>query len=102
MNGFELQLKQRILGIMPHIVIDVAEPSQQLSEVLQALPQVKSYTHFIETEAIVQSNSGLKGIVLQGIDSEQSQAFEEIDGQAEVGQFSQDEVQEEDVENENV
>jgi hypothetical protein len=35
-------------------------------------------------------------------DEKLNQAFEEVDGQAEVGQFSQDEVQEEDVENEDV
>ena len=35
-------------------------------------------------------------------DEKHTQAFEEIDGQSEVGQFTQDEVQEEDVEDENV
>ena len=35
-------------------------------------------------------------------DEKLNQAFDEIDGQAEVGQFTQDEVQEEDVENEDV
>ena len=35
-------------------------------------------------------------------DEKLNQAFDEVDGQAEVGQFSQDEVQEEDVENEDV
>ena len=35
-------------------------------------------------------------------DEKLNQAFEEVDGQAEVGQFSQDEVQEEDVEQEEV
>ena len=35
-------------------------------------------------------------------DDKLTQAFDEIDGQAEVGQFTQDEVQEEDVEEEEV
>ena len=35
-------------------------------------------------------------------DEKLNQAFDEVDGQAEVGQFSQDEVQEEDVEQEEV
>jgi hypothetical protein len=35
-------------------------------------------------------------------DEKMTQSFEEIDGQAEVGQFTQDEVQEEDVEDESV
>ena len=45
-----------------------------------------------------------KEIVRSVLDDDEklNQAFEEIDGQAEVGQFSQDEVQEEDVENEDV
>ena len=45
-----------------------------------------------------------KEIVRSVLDDDEklNQAFEEIDGQAEVGQFSQDEVQEEDVEQEEV
>ena len=45
-----------------------------------------------------------KEIVRAVIDDDEklSQSFEEIDGQAEVGQFTQDEVQEEDVEDESV
>ena len=45
-----------------------------------------------------------KEIVRSVLDDDEklNQAFDEIDGQSEVGQFSQDEVQEEDVENEDV
>ena len=45
-----------------------------------------------------------KEIIRSVIDDDEklTQAFEEIDGQSEVGQFTQDEVQEEDVEDENV
>jgi len=45
-----------------------------------------------------------KEIIRSVIDDDEklTQAFEEIDGQSEVGQFTQDEVQEEDVENEDV
>ena len=45
-----------------------------------------------------------KEIVRAVIDDDEklTQAFDEIDGQAEVGQFTQDEVQEEDVEEEEV
>ena len=45
-----------------------------------------------------------KEIVRTVIDDDDTlnQAFEEINGQAEVGQFTQDEVQEEDVEDEQV
>jgi len=45
-----------------------------------------------------------KEIVRAVIDDDEklTQAFDEIDGQAEVGQFTQDEVQEEDVEDEDV
>ena len=45
-----------------------------------------------------------KEIIRSVIDDDEklTQAFEEIDGQSEVGQFTQDEVQEEDVEEETV
>lgn len=89
MNGFELQLKQRILGITPHILLDVATPDETLRQTLDSLPQVKAYAPFIESEAIVQSSSELKGVMLQGIDPQQDQQYQVIEQNMLYGSLQQ-------------
>lgn len=68
MNGLEGQLKKRILGILPHIVID----SPQAIELAQPLQtKVISQVPYAQKEVIVQSKSKVSGLLLQGIETEQ-------------------------------
>ena len=64
MNGLEGQLKQRILGILPHLVVEhsVDIDAPPLANLVSAqMP-------FIEQEAIVQSPAQIKGIYIQGVE----------------------------------
>lgn len=72
MNGLEGQLKQRILGILPHIVV-AANPPLALSD--EVSPLVQAQVAYIEREVIVQSRSQLKGLILQGVDTKGAQAY---------------------------
>lgn len=64
MNGFEGQLKQRILGIMPHITVDAsAEQTQQI-----VLPDVQGYMPYIEAEGVIQTPTALRGVGVQGVE----------------------------------
>ncbi len=71
MNGFEGELKKRILGIVPHVVLsnnnkplnDWRDVQQQLVQ----LPHVERVTPIIENEALVLSNSTLQPVLLQGV-----------------------------------
>jgi len=77
MNGFEGELKKRILGIIPHVIVsDFTHQStskQQapqwpaLREELLSKPHVLQVTPFLESEALIQSANGLQGVLLQGI-----------------------------------
>jgi len=85
MNGFEGELKKRILGIVPHVIVsdlpnqkanniaDKVTSKQQsphwsvLREELLTQPHVQQVTPFLESEALIQSANGLQGILLQGI-----------------------------------
>lgn len=71
MNGFEGELKKRILGIVPHIVVSKEkEPLvnwQQLQLELVQLPHVENVTPITENEALVLSNKTLQGVLVQGI-----------------------------------
>lgn len=65
MNGFEGQLKQRILGVMPHIVVDTRSvPDWQPGD---AVPNVVATTPYIEFEGVLQSAKGLQGVLIQGV-----------------------------------
>lgn len=66
MNGLEGQLKQKILGILPHIVVDNRGPIL-LSENVQS--ELAASTDFVEQEVIVQSPKLIRGLFLQGIDT---------------------------------
>ncbi|PKG85700.1 lipoprotein-releasing system transmembrane subunit, LolC/LolE family [Colwellia sp. 75C3] len=81
MNGFEGELKKRILGIVPHVIVsdftenktDKENSSQQnlgwpaLREELLTEPHVLQVTPFLESEALIQSVKGLQGVLVQGI-----------------------------------
>ncbi|RHW75021.1 lipoprotein-releasing ABC transporter permease subunit [Colwellia sp. RSH04] len=75
MNGFEGELKKRILGIIPHVVVSTDKslktPTKFLwheqRESLLKQPHVNHVTPFLESEALVQSVTGLQGVMLQGV-----------------------------------
>ena len=77
MNGFEGQLKQRILGIVPHMVVDTREQSEQIPAIGQ-IEQVLAITPLIEGEGVVQSPRGLQGVMFQGIDPNTMEQHSEI------------------------
>ena len=77
MNGFEGELKKRILGIVPHVIVsdfsskgtsvEHKMPWQNLREELLTQPHVLRVTPFLESEALIQSAKGLQGVLVQGI-----------------------------------
>ncbi len=73
MNGFEGELKKRVLGIVPHIVVtdnrsknNFEDWSAQRDYLLQQ-PHVLQVSPFLESEALIQSSATLQGVMLQGI-----------------------------------
>ncbi len=77
MNGFEQELKKRILGIVPHVIVsdlsssenkqNTANNWQDLRETLLTTPHVLQVTPLLESEALIQSSTALQGVVIQGI-----------------------------------
>ncbi len=74
MNGLEDQLKQRILGVVPHIVIEhdtlpnhITLPiAQYLDHELSSA--IVATMPFIERQALIQSSQDLSGVTVQGIE----------------------------------
>ena len=86
MNGFEGQLKQRILGIVPHMVVATNEQAQ--IDAIKAIPDVIATTPLIESEGVVQSPRGLQGVMFQGVEAESMQSHSEIGRNMLYGQLS--------------
>ncbi|GAA0857243.1 lipoprotein-releasing ABC transporter permease subunit [Aliiglaciecola litoralis] len=68
MNGFENQLKTRMLGITPHIVVDTRDQTPQVVQALSGIHGVNAVSTFIESEGVVQSKRGIQGVLIHGID----------------------------------
>jgi len=71
MNGFESELKTRILGAVPQAVLSneaktISDWPQKLPELL-ALEQVKTVEPVINSEAIIQSARHIQGITFEGV-----------------------------------
>ncbi|WP_100642321.1 lipoprotein-releasing ABC transporter permease subunit [Alteromonas facilis] len=84
MNGFEGQLKQRILGVMPHIVAQA--PAQTLAT--EQIPSLVGAMPFGEAEGVLQTSNALRGVMLQGIEPEQMETLSIIDDSLLVGDLS--------------
>lgn len=79
MNGFENELKKRILGVVPQITITSANGVpftnwQQLEQQIVWPTQVVARQPYVSTEGVIQSDSSLKPVLLQGVLPEQEQA----------------------------
>ncbi len=64
MNGFEAQLKNRILGALPHLVL---EGDVDVAKLRSRYPQINQISPFLQSEALVQSSREMTGALLQGV-----------------------------------
>ncbi|HHF1624275.1 TPA: lipoprotein-releasing ABC transporter permease subunit LolE [Haemophilus influenzae] len=78
MNGFERELNQRILAVVPHIEIFSApqakDPTihhwQNLEKRLQQNPQIKGISPFMSFTALVENGSKLKVVQVKGVEKQ--------------------------------
>ena len=71
MNGFEKELQDRILGVVPHAVIFSDEPInnyESLIDQLKLADGVEEAVPYISFQALITSNSISKGVSVNGID----------------------------------
>jgi lipoprotein-releasing system permease protein len=75
MNGFEAELKKRILGVIPHVVVQPMSNDSAWQTALSSNDGVQDITPFLQTEALVQAPRQLNAVMLQGINPEQLPQF---------------------------
>ncbi len=76
MNGFEAELKKRILGVIPHLIVQSESAAPLDTEALQQqYPQIVQVTPYLQLEALAQSPGQLTAVLLQGVEPTQIPAF---------------------------
>ncbi|MEH6549700.1 MAG: lipoprotein-releasing ABC transporter permease subunit [Pseudomonadales bacterium] len=72
MNGFEAELRSRILSFLPHVLIEPRDEAlsdwQQLAAVLEQEPGVEAAAPYIEGTGLVSQSSQVRGVHINGVD----------------------------------
>src|SRR3989338_6856129 len=72
MNGFDEELKDRIIGLRAHLVIEKEEAFNNYPLILESLSKIKGVTGaspFVEGQALIQKGEWGTGVLVRGIDS---------------------------------
>ncbi|MEX2474835.1 lipoprotein-releasing ABC transporter permease subunit [Marinobacter sp.] len=70
MNGFDRELKQRILGMVPHAVIEGSDHIRDWQDVVNRVeehPRVLAAAPFIQGQGMVTGGGDVRGVLLNGV-----------------------------------
>ena len=89
MNGFELELRERLLGLSPHLTVRADTGTianwREIQNTLTDLPAIQSVSPVIEHEAMITHYDQVQGLRLQGVlgatDPRASRIEETVTGQ---------------------
>ena len=71
MNGFDRELKNRILGMIPHATLSSREPFhnwQKLAEIAQKNSQVMAVAPYTQLQGMLTANGQVTGAMISGVD----------------------------------
>jgi lipoprotein-releasing system permease protein len=88
MNGFDREIKQRILNVVPHITVTKERGIQnwvELGGALKSVDGVREYAPFVEGYGLLSSSSLSQGVLVQGIDPAQEAGVSPINDQMIAG-----------------
>ena len=90
MNGFEKELKDRVLNVIPHASLYGLDPIDNWQQIEQDLKNDKAIvgiSPYIETEALVKSKSSVAGVLLNGVDADKDKTVSVIHEYMKSGTF---------------
>src|SRR3990167_6225084 len=75
MSGFDRELKTKIVGVQPHIILEGVGGIQNVEEVRKTveslgISQITSIAPYVQGQAIIRSSKNATGVVIKGIDPE--------------------------------
>lgn len=88
MNGFDHELRKRILGMVPHAVIqgdDVVDDWRRIDRLATDHSRVDAAAPFIQGQGMVTGSGNVRGVSLNGILPEQERQVSIIEDHMEVG-----------------
>ncbi|EPR37477.1 lipoprotein releasing system, transmembrane protein, LolC/E family [Desulfovibrio sp. X2] len=72
MNGFSHDLREKIVGVTSHVIVGsfrgAIKDYQDVAEKIAKVPGVDAVTPFVYAEVMLSNNSGVKGVILRGIE----------------------------------
>jgi len=75
MNGFDREIKTRLLNIIPHITLGSDTENidwQNLKSGLEGIPGIEGITAYVEGQGMLSYGKALEGVSIQGIDPDDS------------------------------
>ena len=83
MNGFEKELRERILGMVSHVTVSGTDGKladwQDVDKKLVADTTVSGVAPYIQQQVMLSANGEIRGIMMQGIQPERQSAVSELD-----------------------
>lgn len=82
MNGFDHEMRTRVLGMVPHATIESGEPIsdwQSLAAKVKQNPQVEAVAPFTQMQGLLTNNGNVQKILLNAIDPQQERKVSIID-----------------------
>ena len=92
MNGFEKELRDRVLNVIPHASIFGLAPINNWERVelnLKKDKKVIGISPYIETEALIKSKSSVAGVLLNGVDANKDKNVSVIHEFMKSGKFEE-------------
>jgi len=90
MNGFDREMRDRVLGMVPHATIESGEPIsdwQALADKVRQNPQVAAVAPFTQMQGLLTNNGQVQKVLLNGIDPAQERKVSIIDRFMQQGQL---------------
>ncbi|SHI10569.1 lipoprotein-releasing ABC transporter permease subunit [Pollutimonas bauzanensis] len=96
MNGFQTQVRDRMLSVLPHIELYVPrmDPEQVLSQwreiaaLAKENPQVRGTAPFVAAQGMIVRGEALSGVQVRGIDPQLESAVSDVGGQMIAGDIA--------------
>jgi lipoprotein-releasing system permease protein len=95
MNGFQNELRRRILGGTPHIIVrrffnEPLEDYKDIMDKLEGLSFIRAKAPFILTKSLIRNKRNADGVVIRGVDAELEKKITEVNEHMVDGVFDLD------------
>lgn len=82
MNGFDREIKVRILNVVPHLTVSQAMPLSSWRDQFGAVfdnPAIVSAAPFVEAQGMLSTDGGFEGVSIQGVDPANTRSLALLD-----------------------